>query len=540
MVLARSRVPRDARGRKLGRIWKHSFLGMTRAAAPPEVPFPLCRRWMRDFFQGLARLHSLSLAHRDLKPGNLMLKTDDAGVMVLKIGDFGASRDLSEGLPPAGSGRTGGMSGGQLPRGPGAFTPNRCTPVYSAPEMWTASYGVEVDLWSAGCIVGEMLNGDMVIISSDTSMPAVVPKIVERMGTPEPDYLQELRKSSMGRQVADAATSAKLLSKGPSLFTDRVFRQDIPEDGKDLTWALLRWNPSARLPAAECLKHAFLAAGPSSVAGPAAGASSLAAPPAAAPTPAAPTPGPRPAAPPQASPEPPPPPPPSTGPRVRARTRRRPGEQITCECTGHCCNPGHKYYRGCSAIVVCGVKGPSYCEFCSCTVAGCNRSRADSPLCHKHKGQLLEFPEELQLLFRFRSLAAALIPCDFAVLMHIWPAVSADTVLQTLAFWAKEPTAVLYLAELGRKLPAAYDAQLLLDTVLRPLAQYMNGRVTQAEHENLNTQGAPGKPSQKRSRRRTSGARACWPCGSRAGGCLRLGAVGIRALRPLVPGPLGP
>ena len=60
-------------------------VGMSEVADPyaPEN----CRYWFRDLVLGIEYLHAQGVAHRDIKPDNLLLTHDD----VLKIVDFGVS-----------------------------------------------------------------------------------------------------------------------------------------------------------------------------------------------------------------------------------------------------------------------------------------------------------------------------------------------------------------------------------------------------------------------------------------------------------------
>ena len=83
-------------------------------------------------------LHSAKIIHRDLKPSNILLNEN----CDLKICDFGLSRNLSQQL------------GEDL-------TEYVVTRYYRAPEIMLSSneYDNKVDVWSAGCTLGEMMSG---------------------------------------------------------------------------------------------------------------------------------------------------------------------------------------------------------------------------------------------------------------------------------------------------------------------------------------------------------------------------------------------
>ena len=83
-------------------------------------------------------MHSANIIHRDLKPSNILLNEN----CDLKICDFGLSRNLS-------------------------FAKNEdlteyvVTRYYRAPEIMLSSneYNNKVDVWSAGCTLGEVMTG---------------------------------------------------------------------------------------------------------------------------------------------------------------------------------------------------------------------------------------------------------------------------------------------------------------------------------------------------------------------------------------------
>ena len=94
------------------------------------------RSFMAQLLRGLAAMHAAAWVHRDLKPANLLVTRDNT----LLIADLGMARSM---------------------RWPGRFTPRVVTLWYRAPELLfhDPNAGPPVDVWSAGCIFGELLNG---------------------------------------------------------------------------------------------------------------------------------------------------------------------------------------------------------------------------------------------------------------------------------------------------------------------------------------------------------------------------------------------
>lgn len=87
-----------------------------------------------QLLRGLKYVHSANVLHRDLKPSNLLLNAN----CDLKIGDFGLARTES---------RVDFMTGYVVTRW------------YRAPELLLncSEYSAAIDIWSVGCILGEIL-----------------------------------------------------------------------------------------------------------------------------------------------------------------------------------------------------------------------------------------------------------------------------------------------------------------------------------------------------------------------------------------------
>ncbi|XP_028751421.1 CBL-interacting serine/threonine-protein kinase 4-like [Neltuma alba] len=114
----------------------------------------LARRYFQQLVSALCFCHQNGVAHRDIKPQNLLLDKDGN----LKVSDFGLSA-LSESLRDR-------------------LLHTACgTPVYAAPEILRrrSYYGAQVDAWSCGLILYVMLAGYLPF--NDYSIPAMCRKI---------------------------------------------------------------------------------------------------------------------------------------------------------------------------------------------------------------------------------------------------------------------------------------------------------------------------------------------------------------------------
>jgi p38 MAP kinase len=144
----------------------------------------------------LKYVHSAGVVHRDLKPSNILVNEN----CDLKICDFGLARI-------------------QDPQMTGYVS----TRYYRAPEIMLTwqKYDVEVDIWSAGCIFAEMLEGKPLFPGKDHVNQFSI--ITELLGTPPDDVIHTIASENVreagARRLGDCANE----------FTDLEIRPIPPQ-----------------------------------------------------------------------------------------------------------------------------------------------------------------------------------------------------------------------------------------------------------------------------------------------------------------------
>ncbi len=200
---------------------------MDRPFGPAEI-----KTIMAQLLRALAHLHANGVIHRDVKLSNLLITGRDHadGAGILKLCDFGLARTVAD------AGSAAGAPGCACE---GAFTPKVVTLWYRAPEILLGSpvYGAPVDVWSAGCILGELLLGRPLM--PGPSEPRQLELMCALLGTPSARIWPAFAE-------LPAAAKLKLPDQPYNELPDRLAEVGPPAETLALLGAMLTYDPKAR------------------------------------------------------------------------------------------------------------------------------------------------------------------------------------------------------------------------------------------------------------------------------------------------------
>lgn len=189
-----------------------------------KMPLIYVKLYTYQIFRGLAYMHSVAgVCHRDLKPQNVLV---DPVTHLVKICDFGSAKVLVAGE---------------------ANISYICSRFYRAPELifGATEYTTSIDIWSAGCVLAELLLGQP-LFPGENAVGQLV-EIIKVLGTPT---REEIR--CMNPNYTDF--------RFPQIKAHpwhKVFQKRMPPEAIDLTSRLLQYSPNLRCTALDACAHPF-------------------------------------------------------------------------------------------------------------------------------------------------------------------------------------------------------------------------------------------------------------------------------------------
>mmetsp|Transcript_24701 Transcript_24701/g.68893 ORF Transcript_24701/g.68893 Transcript_24701/m.68893 type:complete len:332 (+) Transcript_24701:96-1091(+) len=185
------------------------------------------RSFQKQMLLGINFCHSHRIVHRDLKPQNILIDKSNT----LKIADFGMARAFSVPMPK--------------------YTHEVVTVWYRAPEILFGAeeYSLPIDMWSSGCILGEMAMGTA-LFRGDSEIDTMF-QIFRKLGTPTSAEWPGLD------MLPDFKPSFPQWRRQPWAEVHNIAKQLGP-DGVELLDELLKYDPRKRMSAKQALRTAYL------------------------------------------------------------------------------------------------------------------------------------------------------------------------------------------------------------------------------------------------------------------------------------------
>ncbi|KAI5076423.1 hypothetical protein GOP47_0008488 [Adiantum capillus-veneris] len=187
------------------------------------------RIFLYQLLRALKFIHSANVFHRDLKPRNILANSD----CTLKICDFGLARAAFD------------DAASEV-----FWTDYVATRWYRAPELcgsFFSKYTPAIDIWSIGCIFGEILTGKPLFPGKNVAHQLDL--ITNLLGTPPPETISRVRNEKARRYLST-------MRKKPGVPFSEKFPGVDPLT-TELLKGLLAFNPRDRPTAEQALAHEY-------------------------------------------------------------------------------------------------------------------------------------------------------------------------------------------------------------------------------------------------------------------------------------------
>eukprot|EP01040_Poterioochromonas_malhamensis_P004182 gene4182-4476_t len=178
----------------------------------------------KQILLGVKYLHGEGIVHRDLKLDNILFTTQssshDAAFQV-KIADFGLSALTNVKRTENNS---------QKMKSIKSLSEMWGTTEYFAPEVYEKGYGSQADIWALGCILFEMLTGELAF---------------------------PYRENDEG-MVEKALRKSLITKKAPRLFEQKAGWKELSAEAQSLIRGMLKRSAEKRFDIDECLRHPWI------------------------------------------------------------------------------------------------------------------------------------------------------------------------------------------------------------------------------------------------------------------------------------------